>query len=324
MTALDLPKPPGWTEAAAERIPADAGDRRYTRLSRPDGARAVLMQALVAASAQAAAQFAAFRRIGLWLRDLGLGAPAEIWVDAERGLLLLEDLGPLSFAALLDAGDPAAETAYASSVDVLAHVAGADAPCGLDAPGPETLAAMIAPTLAALPGDVAEATGLAPALSEALTDLSGVAPVVALRDVHAENLIWRADRTGLARVGLLDFQDALLLPDGYDLASLLDDPRREVPLAWRAALIDRYAGARGMPAAAMAARVDLLSLLRNLRIHGIFRRLETGGGRPRYARFQPRVRALIARTVARPGLGGLRDPVRRLLDATAHWEAAVR
>jgi aminoglycoside/choline kinase family phosphotransferase len=324
MTALDLPNPPGWAGAAAERIPADAGDRRYTRLSRPDGARAVLMQAPVETSPQAAAQFIAFRRIGQWLRDLGLGAPAEIWVDAGRGLLLLEDLGPLSFAALLDAGDPAAETAYASAVDMLAHVAGADAPCGLDAPGPEALAAMIAPTLAALPGDVAEATGLAPALSEALTALSGAAPVVALRDVHAENLIWRPDRTGLARVGLLDFQDALLLPDGYDLASLLDDPRRDVPLAWRAALIGRYAEARGMPAAAMAARVDLLSLLRNLRIHGIFRRLETGGGRPRYARFQPRVRALIARTVECPGLDRLRDPVHRLLDATVQWEAAVR
>jgi aminoglycoside/choline kinase family phosphotransferase len=324
MTGLDLPEPPGWADAAAESIPADAGDRRYTRLSRPDGARAILMQAPVETSPQAAAQFTAFRRIGRWLRDLGLGAPAEIWVDAERGLLLLEDLGPVSFAALLDAGDPASETAYATSVDVLAHVAAADAPSGLDAPGPEALAAMIAPTLAALPGDVAEATGLAPALSEVLKDLSGAAPVVSLRDVHAENLIWRPDRTGLARVGLLDFQDALLLPDGYDLASLLDDPRRDVPPAWRAALIGRYAEARGVPASAMGARVDLLSLLRNLRIHGIFRRLETIGGRPSYARFQPRVRALITRTVERPGLGMLRDPVLRLLDATARWEEAAR
>lgn len=320
MSATTIPQPPGWAGARAERLPADAGNRRYTRLARPDGARAILMEAPVAASPQAAAQFEAFRRIGRWLGDLGLAAPAEIWADAESGLLLLEDLGDMSFAALLDAGDPAAGTAYATAVDVLARVAGAEPPAGLDAPGAEALAAMIAPTLAALPDEVAEATCLAPALTAALAPLSGAAPVVALRDVHAENLVWRADRMGLGRVGLLDFQDAVLLPDGYDLASLLDDPRREVPLAWRDGLIDRYATARGLPAREMASRVDLLSLLRNLRIHGIFRRLAAVDGRPRYASFQPRLRTLIARTAARPGLGALREPVTRLLAATAAWQ----
>ncbi|MFW5881955.1 MAG: phosphotransferase [Roseicyclus sp.] len=285
---------------------------------RADGARAILMQAPVGTSPQAAAQLAAFRRIGAWLRAQGLGAPAEIRADAERGILLLEDLGPVSFAALLDAADPAAGTAYDTAVDVLARVAGAEAPGGLEAPGPETLAAMVTPTLDALPAEVAFATGLRPALREALTRLAPAATAVALRDVHAENLIWRADRTGLLRVGLLDFQDALLLPDGYDLASLLDDPRREVPTDWRGALIARYAAARGVPAAEMASRVDLLSLLRNLRIHGIFRRLATQGGRPRYARFQPRVRRLIARAAAH----ALQDPVEKLLDATASWEGA--
>jgi aminoglycoside/choline kinase family phosphotransferase len=320
VTAAPLLERAGWSTAIGEPIPADAGARRYTRLQRADGARAILMQAPVATSAHAAAQYEAFRRIAGWLRDLGLGAPAEHMADPERGLLLLEDLGSVSFAALLDTADSEAEVAYATATDVLARVAAAEPPPGLAAPDPADLAAMIAPTLAALPEDVAEATGLLPALTEALARLRGAAPVVALRDVHAENLIWRAERTGLLRVGLLDFQDALLLPDGYDLASLVDDPRRALPPAWRDTLVARYAEGRGVPAAEMAARVDLLSLLRNLRIHGLFHRLVTVDGRPHYARFQPRVRHLIAQCAARPGLDALRAPVARLLDATARWE----
>jgi aminoglycoside/choline kinase family phosphotransferase len=64
-----------------------------------------------------------------------------------------------------------------------------------------------------------------------------------MRDVHGDNLIWRPRPAGLLRIGLLDFQDALVLPDGYDLASLLDDPRREVPETWRGAPDRHYAAA---------------------------------------------------------------------------------
>ena len=67
------------------------------------------------------------------------------------------------------------------------------------------------------------------------------------------------------------FQDALVLPEGYDLASLVDDPRRTVPEAWRDDLIRAHAAARGLSEADMSRRVDLLSLQRNLRILGIFR-----------------------------------------------------
>ena len=141
-----------------------------------------------------------------------------------------------------------------------------------------------------------------------------------LRDYHVDNLMVVDGRDGVAGCGLLDFQDALVMPDGYDLASLLDDPRRIVPEIWRDDLITRYAVARGTGRAEMARRVALLSLQRNLRILGIFRRLATERGRPSYARFLPRTRILLKRATDHRDLGKLRPLINELLAQTAHWQ----
>jgi aminoglycoside/choline kinase family phosphotransferase len=50
-----------------------------------------------------------------------------------------------------------------------------------------------------------------------------------LRDYHSPNLLWLPERQGVARVGLLDFQDAVLGPPAYDLGSLLLDARGAIP-----------------------------------------------------------------------------------------------
>jgi aminoglycoside/choline kinase family phosphotransferase len=144
---------------------------------------------------------------------------------------------------------------------------------------------------------------------------------VSLRDVHADNLIWRPDRAGHLRIGLLDFQDAVVLPEGYDLASLVDDPRWVVPEPWREHLIRHHASDRGRSVAEMTWRVDLLSVLRNLRILGIFRRLSVEQGRCGYALYLPRTRDLLLRSAGQPDLKRLRPLVVELLDRTQHWQA---
>ena len=125
--------------------------------------------------------------------------------------------------------------------------------------------------------------------------------VAARRAWRQPHLAARQDGTAAASA-CLDFQDALVLPEGYDLASLVDDPRRTVPEAWRDDLIRAHAAARGLSEADMSRRVDLLSLQRNLRILGIFRRLTTELGRPAYARFLPRTRTLLLRSAGHPEL----------------------
>lgn len=320
MTAqADFLEKAGWRDAEVAPIASDASDRRYLRLRRDDGATAVLMLAPVAASGTARQQFDAFRRIGAWLRGLGLGAPSEIAADPAAGLMLLEDLGAAPLSGLLESGATEAAEAYRAAVDVLSRVARAEPPDGLARPDPADLAAMTGPTFDCLPGSGALRIELQKLLAARLATIAEQR-TVALRDVHGDNLIWRSGREGPARIGLLDFQDALIMPEGYDLASLLDDPRRVVPESWRRGLLASHADARGMPEDAMALRVDLLSLQRNIRILGIFRRLAAEMGRPAYSRFQPRTRALIARAAAHPELSDLRPHVADLLDRTAHWQ----
>lgn len=297
----------GWAAAVATQLAGDASSRRYTRLARGDHT-SVLMEAPVATKAERAS-FDAFRRIGTHLRGLGLSAPEEYAADPDKGLILMEDLGDITLARLLKDDAQTALNAYGATAKLLPRLADS-APKGLASPDPAAMAQMVALTFDFLPDSDGLRDTLLDALATALTTHAPGAPVLSLRDVHAENLLWLPDRDGPARVGLLDFQDALLLPEGYDLASLLDDPRRDVPAPWRADLI----AAHSTPT-----RIAVLSLQRNLRILGIFRRLSTTLGKPAYAAFLPRTRTLIARAAA--DVPGLQTPVTDLLTRTAHWTA---
>ncbi len=289
----------GWGEATRAPLAGDASARRYTRLQM-DGRTAILMED------SDDANLARFQRIGAHLHSLGLSAPLTLASDTEHGLLLLEDLGDLTLSHLLVNDPNTAERAYAEAAAMLPHLA-VDPPSGLDAPDAAGMAAMTGLTFDLLPDSDALRSRLMTALTEALERHAPGPPTLALRDVHADNLIWLPDRLGVARIGLLDYQDAMLLPDGYDLASLLDDPRRDVPGIWKTSLV------------ADRARFDTLSLQRNLRILGIFHRLATQYGKPQYRAFLPRTAALVER--AAQELPALRQPVAELLDRTAHWAA---
>lgn len=304
----------GWDGASRTPMTSDAGDRRYWRLTRGDGATAVLMEAPVAVSEAARRQFTAFRRIGAWLRAQGLSAPCEVKADAGQGLMLLEDLGQTSLSHLLDQGAPDAREAYLAAVDCLADVAGAADPPELPQPIAGGVAEMLTPLSDAIGGIADLQAGI-----EAALDAIPSPPVLSLRDIHGDNLMWLPARRGPARIGLLDFQDAVLLPDGYDLASLFDDPRREVPAEWRAAGLTRYAAARGQDPDDLARRVALLSVLRNLRILAIFHRLSAEAGRARYGAHIPRTRHLIDRAAAHPGLHRLAPSVAEVLRRTTGW-----
>jgi aminoglycoside/choline kinase family phosphotransferase len=310
----------GWASAKAERVASDASDRSYRRLRRADGETAILMQAPVASSDSAARQFAAFRRVGQWLRERGFAAPEELAADPAAGLLLLEDLGDVPLSRLLDQDDHAAKEAYHAAQSMLARLASETAPDWLDRPDVGSLSAMVSLTFSLLPGSDDLAGEMREALVGYLTPIEAET-AVSLRDVHADNLLWRPERAGHLRIGLLDFQDALILPDGYDLASLVDDPRRVVPETWRGQLIGDHAAARGRSVADMTRRVDLLSVLRNLRILGIFRRLSAERGRGSYAGYLPRARELLLRSAAHPDLVRLRPLVTELLQRTEHWQA---
>ncbi|MDX1580905.1 MAG: phosphotransferase, partial [Alphaproteobacteria bacterium] len=124
-----------------------------------------------------------------------------------------------------------------------------------------------------------------------------------LRDYHADNLMWLPQRDGIARVGLLDFQDGVLGPPAYDLVSLLQDCRRVVPQSLEMTLLDEYiTHSPGLERDDFTRAYALLGVQRNIKIIGIFTRLWKRDGKPFYPSLIPRVWELVERGLNWPGL----------------------
>jgi aminoglycoside/choline kinase family phosphotransferase len=133
----------------------------------------------------------------------------------------------------------------------------------------------------------------------------------ALRDFHSPNLIWLEQRTGVEKVGIIDFQDAVLAPAAYDLASLLQDARIDVPEPLEIGLLAHYIKARrasddSFDAAGFAELYAILSAQRNTKLLGIFARLNRRDGKPQYLRHLPRIWRYLDRSLAHPTLARFR------------------
>ena len=140
-----------------------------------------------------------------------------------------------------------------------------------------------------------------------------------LRDYHIDNLMLLDGRDGVAACGLLDFQDAVIGPVTYDLVSLLEDARRDVPEDLAAAMRERYlAGFPDLDRAAFDASYAVLGAQRNCKIVGIFTRLCLRDGKPLYLEHIPRVWRLIEQDLRHPALA----PVASWLDR--HIPPAMR
>lgn len=294
----------GWGGAKRSALAGDASARRYLRLHLAGGATAILMDA----PPEICGSQEPFVQITAHLRQRGLAAPEILAADVGGGLLLLEDFGDGLVARLAE--DPGrAEALYGAAVDVLAHVHGGDCPPGMSPVSVDRLVAMISPLFEHYaPGLTGQERSMAQeTLRHRLSIMPGLAPSLALRDYHAENLIWRPAQTGLARVGLLDYQDAVVTHPAYDLVSLLRDARRDVPAALEAAMVARFLSATGLPRDAFLQGYALIGLQRNLRILGIFCRLAQEHGKPRYLGLLPRVWGHVRRTLDDGAFADLRE-----------------
>ncbi|MCB2094504.1 MAG: phosphotransferase [Rhodobacteraceae bacterium] len=301
----DFLRKAGWSDASRRPLAGDASARRYERLCL--GSRsAVLMDA----PPEKGESVHAFSRMARWLRAVGFAAPGILAEDGVQGILLVEDLGDAVFARLA-AQNPGHEgELYTAATDFLSALHRCPAP-GFLAPmdGP-ALAGLVDEVLAWYLGDTGGAHGRAATEISALIRtecdrLCCLPAVVCLRDFHAENLIWLPKRQGHARVGLLDFQDAVLADPAYDFASLLQDARRDVSPATESAMIARYCTAKGLSERPFRAVYALLGVQRALRIIGIFARLAKRDGRAHYLDYIPRVWGYLQRDLGHPELAAL-------------------
>ena len=297
----------GWT---VEPMPGDADVRRYWRLAAPDDS-AILMDMTAAAPAA----FEAFCAIGAHLRTHGLAAPAVRHAVKGTAMLVLEDFGTTTLArAAAEAPDREA-TLYRAATEAMLAVQGAPPPPGLGVLTPEVGGGMLAPLFEWYCPRAPGAETLESAMADALERHAGPAERLSLRDYFSENLMWREDRAGTGRIGLLDFQDAFVAPAAYDLASLLRDARRDVAPEAVEAAMGLFVETTGTDRAAADRAVAVLSVQRNLRILGIFARLARRDGKTRYLPMLPRVRAHVLADVAHPALAALRRPVEAALSA---------
>lgn len=324
----------GFGGSSLDPLVGDASFRRYIRVRR-NSQCAMLMDAPPEKE-----PVGPFMRIADFLHRQGFSAPAILAGDVRQGFLLLEDLGDDSYSRVLaraESGDAARleHELYAAAVDVLArwHVM------------PPMSASRQSPLLPRY-DDVLLLKEVSLFADWYLPQQLGIERAAALRgeymglwqdilaqaclsvdtfvhrDYHADNLMWLPQRSGVARVGLLDFQDGVYGDPAYDMVSLLEDARRDVPASLGEAMIDRYLAATGIAPALFHKAYAVMGAQRNSKIIGIFVRLATRDGKRHYLDYLPRVWAHLERDLAHPLLAPLAKWVAGYIPA--HGRAQVR
>lgn len=326
-----------WSESHIKPLAGDASSRVYFRLEQRSVARekAVLVDSPrrpdgpalrhgkpYSALVHLAEDVRPFVAVADYLRQLGLTSPALFQHDLPRGFLLTSDLGTAGVAAH---GVPHVER-YEAAIDVLVHLHQHGAPEQLPLPDNEPYAVPVYDKEALqieaelfldwyLPHHAKSAVSarlraqFVELWHQALLPLDAHPRVLVLRDYHSPNLIWRALETGLSRVGLLDFQDAVAGSAAYDVASLAQDARVSVPEALELALLSRYVDARtrepDFDREGFLYAYAVLAAQRATKILGIFVRLSVRDGKDGYLAHMPRVKGYLLRALRHPSLHAL-------------------
>ncbi len=328
----------GFADAKRRRMAGDASIRSYARLFRDDGV-VILMNSprrpdgpaiydgkSYSAAVHLAEDVKPFVAIANGLRERGFSAPAIHHADLDAGFLIIEDFGSESFVE----GDPSRPIAerYETAADVLAALHWKKLPEVLPLAPQITYAiptfdvdAMLVEIGLMLEWylpdrGIEPSNNLRAEFVMQWRDLLGKATAIPktwmLRDFHSPNLIWLGERSGVSKVGIIDFQDAVLGPAAYDLVSLLQDARVDVPEQLELALLTRYIKARHaadntFDPAGFAEIYAIMSAQRNTRLLGTFARLNRRDGKPQYLRHQPRIWTYLTRSLAHPALGSVRE-----------------
>lgn len=339
----------GLADASREMLAGDASTRRYERLHTATGSSLILMDQPPSTETQpcppgateeerqalgynalarlAAGRIEAFIACSSYLRSRDLSAPEVVSADPDAGLAVLEDLGDDLYAALI-AGGADEGPLYDAAIDALSHLQAEPPPSLLQARGAswelldyDEVALKTAHDLylewapkfdASLHfGEAAAAEWEAFWKPVRARGVAG-ACVFCHRDFHTENLVWLPDREGAARVGLLDFQDALRAHPAWDLSMLLHDARRDVSPERETLALRRYFDQHpSLDREAFMADFSALGALNIVRIQGIFSRLVVRDQRPRYATFMGRMQGYLDRCLENPALADLAAWMRR-------------
>ena len=297
----------GWQGAESRPLAGDASLRRYIRLLQRGGTSCILMDA----PPENCGPQDPFISAAGHLAGLGFSAPKIFAADRDAGFILMEDLGDDIFARVAERCPETEAEMYAEAIECLASLHAAQDP------GPfPPYTAEIQADLAALPfewycrsasGGGTDSSVLDRFLGNMRDLISGLRgpEVFSHRDFHAENLIWLPERSGVRRVGMLDFQDAVRFHPAYDLVSLLEDARRDVSEELRQKCIRLYCDLTGSGEDGLQRDLAVCGAQRNLRIVGVFARLAVRDGKLGYLNLLPRVWGHLQRDLTHPALASV-------------------
>jgi tRNA threonylcarbamoyl adenosine modification protein YjeE len=351
LAARDFLRGAGWGEAIRAPFAGDASARTYETVTLEDEAPRLLMNSpplvlgppvrdgkAYAEIAHTARDVSAFVAVDRALEAAGLSVPQIHAADLDAGFLLISHLGDGPFLDV--AGQPVAER-YASAAELLAFMHGRQWTSRLDvAPGivhevppfdrdalmieVDLLLDWYVPYATGRPAGDTLRAGFRAEWNRLIDRLAQAERSLVLRDFHSPNIVWRGERSGLDRMGLVDFQDALIGPAAYDVASLAMDARVTVPADIEKRTVDAYVAARkrdsGFDPSAFAETYAITAAQRNSKILGIFVRLDRRDGKPQYMGHLPRIRAYLERALAHPALSSLAEFYRRNGLLTDHAE----
>ena len=321
----------GYGQAVRTTLAGDASSRRYERLEM-DNKRFILMDwpALpnenddYKAKVFLSKSVTDFRDICAYLIRCGLSAPEIYAQDDAQGLLVLEDFGQHNFTETIDAKDPHLPILYHESIMALAalyHHA--------DTENPQTNARQFSTPVrydkAIILTEIQKFIDwYMPSLEKTLPDSAlveweeiwgalvtkleamKVHDVMMLRDVHSPNLHWLDNRQSIRRVGFIDIQDGIAGHPAYDVVSLLQDARRDLPKDFEGRFKALYVTETGLDAGDFDTAYNIFGVQRNLRILGIFVWLSKVQGKSSYLQHIPRVNGYIKAGLAHAALADLR------------------
>ncbi len=297
--------------AQLQPLAGDASARRYVRATLGDR-RAMIMDTPAEGE-----NFPVFVQVAEYLHKNGYSAPAILARDMQAGFLLLEDFGDESFTRILSSQKSESEDMlYAAAIDLLAQWHDEASTDSLSLPFYDE--ELYLREVSLFPDwFLPQVLGKEKALSlrseymdiwrEILCSFPLGRSIFVHRDFHADNLMWLPERSGTKRVGLLDFQDAVIGDSAYDIVSLLEDARRDVPAQIVESMIARYLARTGVDADNFHNSYNILGAQRNSKIIGIFVRLAVRDGKENYLKFLPRVWGHLQRDIKHPLLKKLYD-----------------
>jgi aminoglycoside/choline kinase family phosphotransferase len=311
LALMDFLNATGWSNA--ERIPLrqDASKRRYFRITSGNRKSAIVMDIPPDASEKPDDII----RLTNFLGSIHLGAPEIYDVDLKNGFLIVEDLGESRFADEFLIRPDLQEPRYNAAIDMLAFLQSHQPEFDLPRGDPHTLSNMVDPLFkhyCLCDLDFGQKQSLIGDFRNILERVWGEDMVISLRDCHAENLIWANNNSGLAQVGIIDFQDAFMTHPIYDVVSLLCDVRRDIDPQLREQLIDRYVDQSKRSKETVLAAFHAISVQRNLRILGVFGQLAQNG-RTHYLEWAPRAWSFVNNGLNHPSLEPIAQRIRDIV-----------